>query len=185
MVTYVTVVPRRFILESGNLVSLTANDIEEKLVKDTIFRLWVPDIENVYRHLVERQGFEIASPSIPRGEKYSLRRVLSNAWELHVRLYDDGFIDAEIEVRREFMEHLTPRRLNVVYEAFEFYREAYDRLHIWYAPTREWITRVIDHFHVKLREPDTLTPWKPVVLGVVVAGLFMYALSRLVKGGEQ
>ena len=83
------------------------------------------------------------------------------------------------------MEHLTPRRLNVVYEAFEFYREAYDRLHIWYAPAREWITRVIDHFHVKLREPDTLTPWKPIVLGVVVAGLFMYALSRLVKGGEQ
>ena len=89
----------------------------ERLVKDAILRLWIPDIENVYRHLIERQGFEIASPSIPRGEKYSLRRVLSNVWKLHVRLYDDGFIDAEVEVRREFMEHLTPRRLNVVYEA--------------------------------------------------------------------
>jgi len=102
-----------------------------------------------------------------------------------VRLYDDGFIDAEIEVRREYMECLAPRRLNVVYEAFEFYREVYNRLHIWYAPKREWITSIIDHFHVKLRELNTLTPWKPIVLGMAVAGLSAYALSSLVKGDEQ
>jgi len=185
MVTYVTMVPRKFILESGNIVSLTAIDVEEKLVKNTLFRLWVPDIENVYKYLVEKQGFEIATPSIPKGEKYSLRRILSDTWELHVRLYDDGFIDAEIEVRREFMEQLIPRRLNVVYEAFEFYRDVYDGLHIWYVPAREWITNIIDHFHVKLREPDTLTPWKPIVLGIVIAGILTYALTRLTKGGKQ
>ena len=32
MVTYVTMIPRRFILESGNVVTLTAIDVEEKLV---------------------------------------------------------------------------------------------------------------------------------------------------------
>jgi len=69
-----------------------------------------------------------------------------------------------------------------VYDAFEFYRGTYDSLHVWYAPTREWVTSVIDHFHVKLREPDTLTPWKPIVLGIAAAGLFTYALLKLRRG---
>ena len=47
-----------------------------------------------------------------------------------MRLYSDGFIDAEVEVRREYMEHLAPRRLNVVYEAFEYYRDVCDKLHL-------------------------------------------------------
>jgi len=180
----VTMIPRSFVLASGSVVTLTAIDVEEKLAKDTIFRLWTPDIESVYRYLVEKQGFETAFPSITKGERYSLRRVLDDVWELHVRLYADGFIDAEVEVRREFMEHLTPRRLNVVYEAFEFYRGIYDKLHILYVPSREWIIKAIDHFLIRLREPDTLTPWKPIVLGIVVVGLLAYALSRLETGGE-
>ncbi len=177
-----TVIPRTFILESGDVVVLTARDVEERLVRDTVFRLWVPDIEVVYRHLVDRQGFESAVPSMNRGEKYSLRKVLSDVWELHLRLYDDGFIDAEVEVRREYLEHLTSKRLNVVYEAFEYYRDVYDKLHLWYVPAGKWIIRIIDHLNVKLRVPDTLTPWKPIVLGIVAAGLFIYALSKLTKG---
>ncbi len=31
MATYVTMIPRKFILESGNLVSLTAIDVEENV----------------------------------------------------------------------------------------------------------------------------------------------------------
>jgi len=185
MGVYTTVIPRKFVLDSGEVVTLTARDVEERLVKDILFRLWVPDIETVYEYLVEAQGFEAATPSVYKGERYSLRKVLSDVWELHVRLYDDGFIDAEVEVRREYFEHLTPRRLNVVYEAFEYYRGVYDKLHIWYVPARRWIVRIIDHLNVKLREPDTLTPWKPIVLGIVAAGLFAYALSRLTKGGRQ
>jgi len=164
---------------------LTAHDVEEKLVKNTVFRLWVPDIETACSYLVEVQSFEVAAPSIHKGERYSLRKVLSDIWELHLRLYSNGFIDAEVEVRRECLEHLTPRRLNVVYEAFEYYRGVYDKLHLWYVPTGKWVIKVIDHLSVKLREPDALTPWKPIVIGIVATGLFAYALSRLAKGGGQ
>ena len=181
---YITVLPRRFVLESGDVVVLTARDVEEKLVENTVFRLWVPDIEAVYNYLFNVQGFEAATPSIYKGEKYSLRKVLTDVWELHLRLYSDGFIDAEVEVRRGYLEHLTPRRLNVVYDAFEYYRGVYDKLHLWYAPAGKWVIKVIDHLHVKLREPDTLTPWKPIVLGIVAAGLFAYALAKLAKGGR-
>lgn len=178
-----TVIPRRFVLESGDVVTLTARDVEERLVRETVFRLWVPDIEAVHKYLTTEQGFEVAAPSLHKGERYGLRKVLSDVWELHLRLYSDGFIDAEVGVRREYLEHLTPRRLNVVYEPFEYYRGVYDKLHIWYSPAGEWVVRVIDHLNVKLREPSTLTPWKPVVIGIVAAGLFTYALSRLSTGG--
>ena len=67
---------------------------------------------------------------------------------------------------------------------FEYYRDVCDKLHLWYAPAGKWVVKVIDHLNVKLREPDTLTPWKPIVLGVVATGLFVYALSRLAKGGR-
>ncbi len=185
MGSYITVIPRKFILESRDVVVLTARDVEEKLVKNTVFRLWVPDIEAVYSYLINVQSFETATPSIYKGEKYSLRKILTNVWELHLRLYSDGFIDAEVEVRREYLEHPTLRRLNVVYEAFEYYRGVYDKLHLWYAPAGKWVIKVIDHLSIKLREPDTLTPWKPIVLGIVTTGLFAYALSRLAKGGRQ
>jgi len=175
MSAYVTMIPRKFTLESDNTVTLTAADVEERLVKDTVFRLWVPDIERVYRHLVEKHGFETATP---KGERYSLRKILSDIWELHVRLYDDGLIDAEVEARGEPIGHLP--KLNVVYEAFNFYRDAYDKLHILYSPQRQWITKVIDHFYVKLRKPDMPIPWKPIVLGIAVTGLGLsaYTLSR-------
>lgn len=181
---YVTLVPRTFVLGSGKEVTLAARDVEERLTKETLFRLWVPDVEAVRKYLVEEQGFEAAVPSVPKGERYSLRKPLSDEWELHVRLYGDGFADAEVEVRREYFEHLA-RRLNVVYEAFEYYRGAYDRLHVWYAPEREWVVGVRDHFEVRLRRPDSLTPWAPVVLGIVAAALAVtsYALSRLSRGG--
>ena len=61
---YVTVIPRKFVLDSGDVVVLTARDVEEVLVRDTLFRLWVPDVEAVYRYLVDVQGFEPAIPSI-------------------------------------------------------------------------------------------------------------------------
>jgi len=47
------------------------------------------------------------------------------------------------------------------------------------------VVRIIDHLNVKLREPDALAPWKPIVLGIVVAGLFAYALLRFEKGGRR
>ncbi len=47
-------IPRKFILESGNVVVLAAIDVEEKLVRDTMFKLWVSDIGSVYKHLIKK-----------------------------------------------------------------------------------------------------------------------------------
>ncbi len=183
---YITFIPKRFVLASGKVVELKAIDVEKGLVEKTLFRLWVPNIDDLYRYLIELQGFESAIPSFPRGERYSLRKVLGDVWELHLRLYSDGFIDAEIEIRREYLEHIAQsKRINVVYEPYEFYREFYDKLHVFYVPENDWIVRIEENFQIKLREPSTLTPWKPIVVGAVFVGLLTYALYRLARGSEQ
>ena len=42
MCSYMTVIPRRFILHSGRIVTLGAVDVEERITRETLFRLWVP-----------------------------------------------------------------------------------------------------------------------------------------------
>lgn len=176
--TYRVLIPRKFVLESGDVVILTEKDTE-KLARATLFRLWVPDIDSIYNYLVEARGFKTAVPAVPKGEKYSLRKTIDDTWELHLRLYSNGFIDAEVEVRREYIEHLTSgQRLNVVYEAYDSYKDIYDKLHLWYAPSRSWVTSIIDNFSVELQEPSRLIPWKPIVLGVVAGILVTYKLLK-------
>lgn len=175
---YRVLIPRKFVLESGDVVVLTEKDAE-RLIKDTLFRLWVPDIDSVYEYLVNVQRFEQAVPAMPKGEKYSLRKALDNTWELHLRLYSNGFIDAEVEVRREYIEHLTSgQRLNVVYEAYDSYKAMYDKLHLWYVPSRNWVTSIIDNLSLELHEPGRLIPWKPIVLGVVASVVVAYKLLK-------
>jgi len=183
---YITKIPRKFILESGDIVTLKITDVEEKLAKDVIFRLWVPDVEAIYKYLIEKQGFEHVILAIPKGERYSLRKALNDVWELHLRLYNDGFIDAEVEVRREYFEHFN-KRLNVVYEPFEFYEGLYDKLYVFYTPAREWIVKILDNFHIKLRKPNTLTPWKPIVMdiGMISAGLLICVLTKLTREDKE
>lgn len=179
---YESYVPRRFVLDSGEVVTLPAEVVEDSLVKEPLFLLWVPSrlIEVLHAHLL-KMGFEEAFPSLPKGEVHSVRRLLEDPWELHLRIYADGFIESEVEVRREFVEHLGDRRMYVVYEAFEFYRDLYDTFHVYYRPSGKWVVKVLENFRVRVRPPQSLTPWKPVVAGVAAlatVGLLIYALNR-------
>ncbi len=185
LTSYETYIPRRFILEDGKVISLTADIIKNTLTKKPIFLLYVPNtkIDALYSYLKDI-GFENAVLSTPKGEKYSIRLVLDYPWELHIRLYSDGFIESEVEVQREYFEHLGERRLFVAYEAFEFFRGFYDRFHLFYKKEEKWVIKVLDNFRVRLNPPKSLTPWKPVVTGIVtlsVVGLLVYALKRLSK----
>lgn len=183
---YETYIPRRFILEDNNTVFIPSSYIEEVLIKEPLFLLYVPPsyIDDLYTHL-KLEGFEEAIPAIHKGERYGIRKPLDYPWELHMRLYKNGFIEAEVEVQREYLEHLGERRLFVVFEAFEYYRDYFKSLHIFYKPANKWVINILDHFKVRLNPPQSLTPWKPVVatvVGVASIGILLYALSRLSKG---
>jgi len=177
---YETCIPRKFILQDGKIVSLKAFMLEERISEEPLFLLYVPPdrIDKVYTYLKTRAGFEDVCLALPKGEKYSIRKKLSGPWELHLRLYTNGFIEAEVEVQRDYWEHLSEkrRRLFVVYEVFKYYRDIYDKLHIFYKPEEKWVAKVIDNFCVKLRPPRTLTPWRPIITGVVATTTIVFLL---------
>lgn len=181
-VEYETYIPRRFRLDDGSIITLKAEQIQSM---GNVFYLYIPDtyIDKLYNHLLSK-GFKDVKLSIPKGERYSLSKPLDNVWQMHVRIYSDGFIESEVEVNRDYFEHLDDRfRINVVYEVFEYYMDIYDRLHVSYM-RKGWIVEVIDNFRIQLKPPTTLTPWKPITVSLAalaIVGLLSYALSRLEK----
>lgn len=184
---YETYIPRKFVLDGGKVISLTAIEIENELIKEPLFLSHVPPqkIDDLYNYLKDEIVFEDAIPSLPKGEKYGIRKKIGYPWEVHLRLYSDGSIMSEVEVQREYIEHLGEKRLFIIYEPFDFYKGFYDKLHIFYKPEKKWVVNIIDNFRVKLTPPKSLTPWKPVITGVAtltVIGLLAYALGKLSKG---
>jgi hypothetical protein len=163
------VLPRDYVLKEGNL------------------RLFVPKnkIETVVSAL-KSSGFKEVSLEFTKGEKYSLSMKIYNIWELHVRIYQDGFIYGHFEVSRDYLEHLQYPTIPSIYEVFDFYRIAYDKLHIFDSIAGKWIKEVRTQYLVTLNPPRSLTPWEPIaiVVGALSAvGIIAYALSRLDKGG--
>ncbi|QGA68934.1 hypothetical protein [Sulfolobus sp. E11-6] len=157
------------------------------VIKEGNLRLFVPKskIDDIVNAL-KSSGFHEEKLEFYKGEKYSLAMNIYNIWDLHIRIYEDGFIDAHFEVGREYLEHLNYYTIPSIYEPFEFYRNAYNKLHIFDSGTKKWIKEVRNNYLVKLEPPQTLTAWKPIaVIGGVLAGIgiIAYALSRLDKGG--
>lgn len=149
----------------------------------------VREINNVYR-VLRGEGFKDTQLSAFKGERYSLVKKLEDPWELHVRIYDGGFLESEVEVSREYVEHLGEYRIHVIYEAYSYYSKVYDKLHILYKPSGRYIVKILDHVRIRVRPPKTLTPWKPIAVAAglfAVVGSIFYALSKLekVEGGEE
>ena len=159
--TYETLIPHRFVLDDGETVILSSKDVES--MKKPLFSIYIPKSpEKIREHLIYR-GFLEAEPSFNKGEVYGLRRLLKHPWELHIRIYENGFLEGEVEVRREYLEHLSRRRVFVVYEIYDYTKVLSD-LFLFYKPKRRWVAKIISNFVVRLDPPERLTPWKPIVV---------------------
>ena len=84
-------------------------------------------------------------------------------------------------------ENLQYPTIPSIYEVFDFYRTAYNKLHIFDNVAKKWIKEIRNHYLVTLNSPRSLTSWEPIVVTVgafSVIGITAYALSRLDKGEE-
>ncbi len=72
-----------------------------------------------------------------KGEKKALSLKFYNIWELHARIYEEGFIDAHFELSREYFEHLSYPTVSAIYEIYDFYKSAYPYLHIFDSKKRK------------------------------------------------
>ncbi len=163
----VAILPEEHVLKEGNLrLSIPKNKLEEVV------------------NALESSGFKETSLEFYKGEKYSLSSKIYNIWELHTRIYQDGFIDSHFEVSRDYLEHLQYPAIPSIYEVFYFYRTAYDRLRIFDSVTKKLIKEVKSNYFVTLGMPRSLTPWKPIVIGGILGSVFIMALLSSLDKGE-
>ncbi|XDF44267.1 hypothetical protein AB1303_13550 [Saccharolobus solfataricus] len=171
-----TYLPRDVVYFDGTSATLP----HEYVIKEGNLRLFVPKNKiNDVVNALKSAGF--------KGEKYSLSTKFFNIWELHVRIYDDGFIDAHFEVSRDYLEHLTYPTIPSIYEVFEIYRTVYDKLHIFDNGAKKWIKEVKTHYFVTLNPPRSITALQPITVSVgalSAIGILAYLLSRLDKGED-
>ncbi|MUM65952.1 hypothetical protein D1867_12075 [Acidianus infernus] len=179
-----TYLPRDVVYFDGTSATLP----QDYVIKEGNLRLFVPKNKiNDVVNALKSEGFKEEKLEFYKGEKYSLSTKFFNIWELHVRIYDDGFIDGHFEVSRDYLEHLPYDTIPSIYEVFEFYRTAYDKLHIFDNGAKKWIKEVKTHYFVTLNPPKSITAWQPIIVSVgalSAIGILAYLLSRLDKGEE-
>ncbi len=101
---------------------------------------------------------------------------LKKPWEMHIRMVDlkKGRIGihAEVEVSRDYLQHLFSQRTPVIYEVEEILKKYQVDYSIWHDKIKKDITTVIDDYKVKLANPGIpVFAWKPMlfVIGTVMA----------------
>ncbi|QIW22757.1 hypothetical protein EWF20_00325 [Sulfolobus sp. S-194] len=82
-------------------------------------RLYTSEIERLLRDL-KRAGFKETLLEIRKGEMYSLSKKIG-IWEIHIRIYPDGFLDSHLELSREYFQHLTFSSISFAYELYQMF----------------------------------------------------------------
>ena len=155
------ILPEHYVLKEGNL------------------RLFVPKnkIEEVVNEM-KRCGFH--EEKVCNGEKYSLVANFFYYIDLHVKIYDDGFIDGYFEVSQKDRKYLYNYTIPSIYEVFEIYRTVYNNLHIFDNVANKWIKEVRIHYLVTLNPPSSSAlPFQTTVGSLSMVGILAYPLSRL------
>ena len=131
--------------------------------------------------ILKHVGFRDEPLSVNFGEKYSLTRKIYSPWEIRVRIFDNGRIVPEIEISREYLEHLTTDiRAPAVYELRNIICKHDEnicaKLRIRHRPSNKFVTKTLSYYKITLRPPAMLTPWKPIVVAAIATfaiGLFV------------
>lgn len=118
--------------------------------------------------------FEHKQPS-QVGDGLSLK--LRKPWELHVRIVElkKGLlaIHGEVEVSRDYLQHLFCQRTPVIYEIEELLKKYQVDYKIWNNRFRKYVKTVFDNYKVKLSTPNIpVFAWKPMLFVIATVGSF-------------
>ncbi|MEJ2047803.1 MAG: hypothetical protein P8X92_07660 [Dehalococcoidia bacterium] len=100
------------------------------------------------------------------GQVFGLVKKLDNIWQMHVRGFNDERLEAEIEVSNDYFEHLDE---NYRRDATPELRQILDAYQIPYQSKGS-----LPQMGITLDPPNQLTPWKPLVAIVAVAGFLVW-----------
>ena len=115
--------------------------------------------------------FEHKQPS-QIGHGLSLK--LKKPWEMHVRLVklknELIAIHAEVEVSRDYLQHLFGQRTPVIYEIENMMKKYQIEYKVWNNRIKKYVQTVFDNYKIKLTTPHLpVFAWKPMlfVIGTV------------------
>ena len=102
---------------------------------------------------------------------------LKKPWEMHVRLVDlkKGLIGihAEVEVSRDYLQHLFSQRTPVVYEIGEILSKYQIEYKLWHDRIKKDVKGIVNNYKVKLASPSLpVFAWKPMLFVIATIGAF-------------
>ena len=102
---------------------------------------------------------------------------LKKPWEMHVRFVElkKGLIaiHAEVEVSRDYLQHLFSQRTPVIYEVEEMLKRHNVDYKIWNARIRKYVSTIFENYKVKLATPSIpVFAWKPMLFMIGTVGIF-------------
>ena len=108
---------------------------------------------------------------------HGLNLKLKKPWEMHIRFVElkKGLvaIQGEVEVSRDYLQHLFCQNTPVIYEIEEMLKKHQVDYKIWNARISKYVHSVIDNYKIKLSTPNIpVFAWKPMVVFIGAVGLF-------------
>ena len=109
------------------------------------------------------------------GDGLSLK--LKKPWEMHLRLFDrkngEVGIEAEVEVSRDYLQHLFCQRTPVIYEIEALLKKHQIEYKIWHNKVKNHIHTVLDNYKITLATPNIpVFAWKPMIFFIGTVGVF-------------
>jgi hypothetical protein len=100
---------------------------------------------------------------------------LKKPWEMHVRLLDmkKGLvaIQAEVEVSRDYLQHLFSQRTPVFYEIENLLKKHQVEYKIWNERIKKYVHTIFDNYKIQLSTPKIpVFAWKPMVFVIGTIG---------------
>ncbi|TLX66001.1 MAG: hypothetical protein E6L00_07560 [Thaumarchaeota archaeon] len=177
-----TVYPKTISLLGGKRtkISVDKNGVEQLsiVVKKSVEELLKIFSNEGFTHVKfeHKQPFQI-------GHGLSLK--LKKPWEMHIRLLDmkKGLvaIQAEVEVSRDYLQHLFCQRTPVFYEIEMLLKKHQVEYKIWNEKIKKYVHAVFDNYKIQLKTPNfPVFAWKPMVFVIGTIGslyLLKYILT--------
>ena len=115
------------------------------------------------------------------GDGLSLK--LKKPWEMHVRLFSNTensiSIQGEVEISRDYLQHLFSQRTAVIYEIESILKKNGIKYDILNKRISKYVNKVLDEYKIKLVTPDIpVFAWKPMLFMIGTVGA-MYLWKSL------
>ena len=126
------------------------------------------------KQMLLEEGFMDAQLQIQKpNQSFGLIKRIADIWEMHVRGFYDGSLDAKIEISRDYIEHSNDRystsAINELIGLLNHYGIPFE------------ITGEPTSLVSKIEAPNSVTEWRPLLgLGIVIGALLgmAYALEK-------